>query len=271
MDNVLKDMIDKIVDLEIEQINTMIPGKIHKFYHERMRADVIILAKQKLEGEEVEIPIILECPVIFPRVRDFYIRVPYKPGDVVYVGFSKHALDELLINGTSNGTKFNRMFSLDDAVVIGGLATETDSSINPNFVDDIVLESTKSGTLIKITPDGNIDIDKAKDVSCNCVNLNATASASTIIKSPTIKLDGKVHITGTLLVDEQTTIKSGADVSGLVKAGSVTAGSEGSMMTMKSGTIKAKELIVSGDVITGELSLNSHAHSCGQGSTGGPV
>lgn len=91
-------------------INTVTIGRIDTFDAERMVADVELVHDDDY---------IVSVPVSCIQTEDFYIRVPFKNGDLVVVAFAQHDIDEIMHDGDEAPT--DRKFSKDDAIIVGGL------------------------------------------------------------------------------------------------------------------------------------------------------
>ncbi len=201
-------LIKDYVKTEINSINTLLPAKIKKYYPSQMRADIIFLNKVEVNGEFVEQSCVYSCPVILPKVSGFFISMPYKEGDVVMVAFSQVALDNLLDSGQSEVVEIKRRFSLDDAVVLGGVQIESKGDLGSANGEDIILENIETNTTIKIKSSGDIEISGSKNINItNDEGVNITtadctidSSNSVIIKSQnTVDIDGgEVNLSGTV-------------------------------------------------------------------------
>lgn len=138
-------------------MNVSLPARILKYDSSRLRADIELLAKKELEGEQVTIPPILEVPVSTLRAGAFVIVPPYSKGDVVQVLFNQSALDNLLITGDPEEVEYKREYSFDDAVVIGGLQIEQADDL-PDVGENLYIGGRDGETKIEITPDSEINI-----------------------------------------------------------------------------------------------------------------
>ena len=137
-------------------INTCLIGQIENFDAAALRADVVLLPDQDL---------IINVPVGIPQTSDFYIRMPYQPGDFVLVLFAQKDLDGILYGG--DATPSQRKFSLDDAVVICGINLFVDDPLPSTNPDDLVI-GKKNGNVNIVMRSDNDDIE----VKCNQFKVN---------------------------------------------------------------------------------------------------
>ncbi|QTL96568.1 hypothetical protein GM661_00575 [Iocasia frigidifontis] len=162
----LNKIIRKVIDDKLDKLNVALPARILKYDSSKLRGNIELLAKKELNGEQVTYPPILEVPVSSIRAGTFVIIPPYQKGDVVQVLFNQKALDKLLITGEPEEVQYKRSFSLDDAVIIGGLQVEQADDL-PNVGENLYIGSQDGETNIEITPGGEININ------CSTANINA--------------------------------------------------------------------------------------------------
>ena len=140
----------------INGINTCLIGQIENYDPATLKADVVLMP----DGD-----LITEVPVGIQQTADFYIRVPYQPGDFVLVVFAQKDIDGIMYGG--DATPSQRQLSLDDAVVICGINPYSEDplpSANPN---DLVIGKKNGGSKVVMRSDNN-DIE----VTCNQFKVN---------------------------------------------------------------------------------------------------
>jgi hypothetical protein len=98
------------------------------------------------------------------KAGDTSVMLPIKVGDVGVVIFSKHALDNLLIEKTTTAVTIPRNFDINDAIYISGLYTGVETV--PAVAEGEMLLHHESGSFIKFFANGNIEI-KGKRVDIN--------------------------------------------------------------------------------------------------------
>ena len=151
-------LIKRIVEEEIGEIHTSLPARIESFDQIRMIASVTLLAKEKLGGEEVIIPPIVEVPVAHFKAGPFIIRPPYQKGDRVEVIFNEKALDHLLITGKAESVMHTRRFSRDDAMIIKGLKIEKDPDYPAEELDSLYISNLDKNVKLVMKPDGTFRV-----------------------------------------------------------------------------------------------------------------
>jgi hypothetical protein len=150
---------DKFQGNMLNGINTCLIGQIENFDAAELRADVVLLPDQDL---------IINVPVGIPQTSDFYIRMPYQPGDFVLVLFAQRDLDGILYGG--DATPSQRQFSLDDAVVICGINLFIEDPLPSTNANDLVIGKKNNNVNIVMRSD-NDDIE----VKCNQFKVNGRA------------------------------------------------------------------------------------------------
>jgi len=138
------DILQMFLDSRMENIHTCIPGSIEKYDgHNKRTATVMPLVRLKaLNGDNVELPLITNVPVIFPSSSLFNLLYPLPKGTGCLILFSETGIGNFLAGGGQvvNADDQTR-FSLTDAIAIPGLWT----SKNAPTVKTI--ELTEAGVL----------------------------------------------------------------------------------------------------------------------------
>lgn len=203
------ELIKGLIEQELEELHVALPAKIEEYDPKKLRAKVTLLAKKNLEGEEVIVPPILECPVRVLKAGPFIIRPPYVPGDIVQVLFNERALDKILITGEPESLEYTRRHSLDDAVVIGGIRVEqqdetpadtpdkeleslylanveTNSRVFINTKGDIIANNEENK--IEMLKEGDINITTTNKVNITCKEANVKSGSINLGNSATEQL-----------------------------------------------------------------------------------
>jgi hypothetical protein len=155
----VNELIKKMIDRELEGLYVALPAKIQKYDPGKMRADVVLMAKEKLGDEEVINPPIVEVPVSHLKAGPFLIRPPYKKGDVVQVLFNEKAIDNLLVDNKPRPTELKRKHSLDDAVIISGFKTEREDDYPSEYQEDLLICNSETGEMAVLKKGGGAVLD----------------------------------------------------------------------------------------------------------------
>jgi Phage protein Gp138 N-terminal domain len=150
------DFFNKFQNNMVGSLNTCLMGQIVRFDPERMAADVSLLP----DGD-----LIIDVPVAIQQTKDFYIRVPHQVGDTVLVVFCQRDIDGIM-HGDS-ATPSQRMLSLDDAIVIGGINLYKDGMLPSANAGDLVIGKKNGGSKIVLNQNNN-----NIEVTCNQFTIN---------------------------------------------------------------------------------------------------
>lgn len=139
--------ISDMIEQRLTNLHTCMLGRIERFDHQNMTANVQPLAKRKFVGKEPQaMPLLINVPVSFLKAGAFFIRPPYKKGDLVLVVFTEQSLD-----GVSSCRH-----SLDDGVVVGGIST---APLPDEHGGDFVIAKDDFKVKIIIDMDDNISLE----------------------------------------------------------------------------------------------------------------
>jgi len=157
---------DGILGEVAQGIHTCMLGKVNKFDHKKMKAEVIPLHKRRLaNGQAIEYPLLLEVPVAFFYANGFFIRPPYQKGDLVVVVFADSEIDKILMSGGKESPNSERRHALTDAIVVGGWQKFTEElPISDSNVDDMVISNKDTSFSIIIQKDGAIELKSKKSI-----------------------------------------------------------------------------------------------------------
>lgn len=247
---------------------TSLPGIIQSFDPVSMTCEVqpAIQGKMRLEDggvQVVNLPLLLDCPVIFPRGGGCSLTFPIKKGDECLVVFADRAIDIWWQQGGVQPPAETRMHDLSDGFVIPGpysqiqvipdvsteaveLRTDDRSARLSIFPSDHLVEVETVGSMVA-TVGGAVTVAAQGDVTLTCPKLTINCPQTTI--------------TGTLTVGGLITGQGGFTVSG---GGGVQATCDITLNGSMSST---------GDIVAGGISLINHTHTGvtpGGGSTGAP-
>ncbi|MCF8020859.1 MAG: hypothetical protein K9L62_15885 [Vallitaleaceae bacterium] len=190
-------VIKHLIEDRINKIHTALPAKIKSYNAKTMYAEVILLNKKELEGEQVQIPPIVEVPVAHLNAGGFVIRPPYKKGDIVQVVFNERALDKLLITGKSEEVKLTRKFSYDDAVVIKGLKLESEQDLNSSYTEDLLMENMDGNSRIVMKANGDLLIETNGNTTVDTNGSTTVNSGSPVtVNALTTTVNGNVNLAG---------------------------------------------------------------------------
>jgi len=112
----------KLVEDRTEEIQQGMVCKIESFDKSTMRADVqpLLTFEDPVTRAQKDLPKLPDVPVQFLYAGGFYIRPQYSAGDLVWVTFATHDVDEAL--DELKRPISPKTFGIENAMVVGGLA-----------------------------------------------------------------------------------------------------------------------------------------------------
>lgn len=106
------------------KINTLEPGVIQSFDAATQRAKIQLGIKRKLAGDSLDIPLLLDVPIYYPRAGGFAFTFPVKAGDECLVLFGTRNMDNWLESGAQSEVADARLHAFSDAVaIVGGFSS----------------------------------------------------------------------------------------------------------------------------------------------------
>ena len=188
---------------------TALPGIVQSFDANAVTAVVqpaIMGVNARSDGSKAaaRLPLLLDCPVMFPRGGACTLTFPVKPGDECLVVFSARCIDAWWQSGGIQLPMELRMHDLSDGFVMVGPMSQA-KKIGNISTTAVQLRSDDGVAFVEIDPDSK--------------NIRAKTSSLVCIEAPNIHLTGNVTITGTVTQSGGNTAMTGnVSVNGDVSA-----------------------------------------------------
>lgn len=166
---------------------TAMPARIISFDPERMSCSAQITIQGRVQtGEQswewVDMPPLVDCPVVFPGGGGVILTFPINPGDEVLVVFASRCIDNWWVSGGIRNQAELRMHDLSDGFCIPGPRSL------PNVPGGI---STAKATLRSDSGGSQVSIDPASG------DVEVISSGAVTVQAGIINLNGAVIINGT--------------------------------------------------------------------------
>ena len=128
----LMQLIEETFEYGMTNVHTAFPAVVKSYDAETRRAEVQPSLKRKMSnGEFMDLPIIVDVPVLYFGTAKAGIHIPLEEGDEVLIVCSERCLDSWKdAGGDSIEDTDTRRFSMPDAVAIPGLQAQTFPNIS---------------------------------------------------------------------------------------------------------------------------------------------
>lgn len=147
------DAVRAAVLYQIGGMYTALPGRIESYDYTVQKASIQpMLNKVYTDGTTVQMPILNNVPVMFPRAGGASLTFPVVEGDTCLLVFSARSLDNWKESGGIVSPEDPRKFDLSDAIAIVGLYPFSEVSPALNN-EDVLLTYKNSSITIKVTGD----------------------------------------------------------------------------------------------------------------------
>lgn len=142
----------------------------------------------------VNLPLLVDVPIVWPRAGGFALTFPIAAGDEVLVVFASRCIDSWWQSGGVGAPAEARMHDLSDGFAI--LApTSQPKKLTGVSSTNVQLRDESGTTYVEITPDG-----KARVVAATQIDVEA----------PTVNITGDLNVTGEMNLVGQLTQSGGA-------------------------------------------------------------
>ncbi len=174
------------------ELHTAMPATVESYDAATGMVSVAPCLKRKYaNGDLVDLPVISNVPVLFPRGGNAAITFDLQPGDVVLLVFAERSVDGWKTTGGKVDPKDPRKHALSDAFAIpGGYPKASPVSaalIKAAFGSDGSLEVTTPASVLGLDADGALDF------------INDAGGSASVEADGTVELvSGETGITATL-------------------------------------------------------------------------
>ena len=258
----------------------------------------------------VSLPLLLDCPVVFPHAGGCSLTFPIKPGDECLVVFSCRAIDLWWQQGGVQPPAETRMHDLSDGFVIPGPYSQPKviPDVNTAYVElrtddrqawlalhpethevrletrgdvNAIIDGNYTGHVLgdaSLTIDGSATAVIGQDLTAQVQgSTTATLQGAVSIKcgsTLTAEVSGATSLScPTLTVDcPQTTFTGNVAVQGLIAGtgGFTISGGSGATAQVTGDISLQGTMTASGDVKAAGISVSTHTHTGVHGETSGP-
>ena len=130
------DIISNAIKSVISGMHTCLPGRIKSYDYTTQKANVLPLLRDVYaDNQKIDMPVIINVPVIFPAIGSVGLTFPVNPGDGVLLVFAERSIDKWLSKGGVVTPDDPRRFDLSDAIAIVGLNSFNETSQVDNNSD----------------------------------------------------------------------------------------------------------------------------------------
>ena len=180
-------IIREVVNAALANLWTALPCEVVEYNSATVTVNVQPLIKIPVhlpdgEIETVELPMLLDVPVMFPCSGGFTITHPIKKGDECLVNFADRNIDLWWQSGGIQEPFDTRKHDLSDGFAFFRPQSQS-KKISSISETDLEIRNDANTCKIQITPDGEIHCHGTKSVFHHPVEMKSTLMVDGIIKS----------------------------------------------------------------------------------------
>lgn len=162
--------------------------------------------------ELVDMPLLLDCPVVFPHAGGCSLTFPVKQGDECLVVFSCRGIDFWWQQGGVQPPPEPRMHDLSDGFAILGVWSQVTKIASVN-TSSVQLRSDDGQAFVEINPQShNVNVNTNGKISAIASGSATLKAQSVTIDAPQMTVTGKLTVNGDIVgngVDLKTHTHSG--------------------------------------------------------------
>jgi hypothetical protein len=181
-------------DGRLSMLWTNFPGIVTAVDLEKNTCSVQPAIQGVIEDEQgaqlfVDLPLLVDVPICWPKAGGFVLTLPLKVGDEVLVLIASRCIDAWWQSGGVQKPMEARMHDLSDGFAFPGPSSQPNAIANVSATG-AQLRNEAGTTFIEIAADGKIKIESPSEI-----NLKATA----------VKVDGNLEVDGNLVATGEVT------------------------------------------------------------------
>ncbi len=196
------------INNRLKDLHTCLPGVIVEFDPVTQIASVqpsIRRVIKEVVGNSanftlVDLPLLIEVPVIFQRGGGYSMTFPIQTGDECEIRFVERGMDNWFIQGGTQDPVAKRFHALSDAICVVGLSSQP--NVIPDFDPDSVQLKKDDGSASITISDAGITLDTSNTVTINAASaeinsnvvINGTMTASDVITDDVASVNNHGHM-----------------------------------------------------------------------------
>lgn len=141
--------------------------------------------------QTVNLPLLVDVPIVWPRAGGFALTFPIAVGDEVLVVFGARCIDSWWQSGSVGAPAEARMHDLSDGFAILAPTSQPKKFANVSSTN-VQLRDTAGTTYVEITPGGKARVVGASAIDIVAPTINLNGSSAVNVTAPTIALNGQV-------------------------------------------------------------------------------
>ncbi len=191
----LEALTQQAVTNALKELHTAMPGVVDTFDPSTQTCTVQPAIKRVfVDGETVNLPLLINVPVCFPTAGGFSITLPIAKGDDCLIVFSERSIDNWLKFGDIRKPNDKRFHDLSDGMVLMGLRTNP-KALNNYDSNNLTIRNEANDNKLILKADGSMQID-----------------TNTLTVNGGLQVNGNVDVDGTITSTD--TITAATDVIG---------------------------------------------------------
>lgn len=193
------------------QVWTAIPGIIESFNPDALTCVIQPAIKAEVRAPDgstqwVALPLLLDCPVVFPRGGGCTLTFPITQGDECLVVFASRCIDSWWTSGGVQVQSEFRMHDLSDGFCLPGPFSQA-TKISSISTTTAQLRSNDGSTFVELDPAGKI--------------VNVTAPGGMTLNTPTVTITGVINVQNQQGAANASTMSGTMRTTGDVVAGTI--------------------------------------------------
>lgn len=147
------------------------------------------------DTQNVNLPVLVDVPLMFPRAGGFALTFPVAAGDEVLVVFGCRCIDSWWQSGGVGAPAEARMHDLSDGFAILAPTSQPKKLENVSSTN-VQLRDEAGTTFLEVQPGGKIKVTAVTQIDVQAPTLNLKGGTVMNLGAPTINLSGNINYAG---------------------------------------------------------------------------
>ena len=141
---------------QIENVYTAYPATVIEYDNENLQVSISLDVKELRDGRELDLPVLNNVPVLFPRSGNAHVIFPISIGSKGLIVFSQRSIDGWIELGKALVPDDPRTHNINDGIFIPGLSPKNDLITRRGALDSV--EVVNGETYIELMKGGTVNI-----------------------------------------------------------------------------------------------------------------
>lgn len=153
----------------------------------------------------IELPVLVDVPVVFQSAGGYSLTFPVKAGDEALAVFSSRCIDTWWDTSAVSVQPDMRMHDLSDAFALIGPRSRPRALSPAVHAGGLEMRKDDGSAYLRLNDNGNVVVVTSANVDVTAANATVTASGQINLTAPLVQINGNLAVSGTVVAQGNVT------------------------------------------------------------------